>query len=907
MSKRLILAAIPLLAIMMLVLPVSAACTATFTATPTSGNAPLTVTFTSTSTCDAGDAVATYLWTFGDGVTDAVSGATATHIYTTNGPFSATLSTTNTVAPVATVTSAATTITPIFGKAVTPAQTVFIGEQGLDISAAVPAAQIAWFAAGSSPAADAPSKIITPDKTNFYVSPSDFGSYTGAWYNWGGASPAGAVAFYVQVSSLDIKIWNADTNKVANDISIIRPGSLTFRIDNNLYPAHTERQASGFLTIKIKDTAGATLTQVFTNAGVATSLTGIPTFAGTLSSQQFLGATATTPVWGTGYKPGTSNFYAAGTYEVWVESNLNGMKDNLGSVTGQTVSTHHTITIADNQATITANTDTVVRGNEFSISISGRPNGVYALWVSGTGGQTTGAPIIKDGQAGVSVGAANVGTFVYSGTGATPTVASDSKGTQQYASVTLDDSGKRTVGISTDANTDDKTYTFRVSDLTDNTIYDTVKVSVTKGAVTVDAEGSKVYFVGQDVKLFGENTDSDNVYLFITGPNIASNGARLDATDYTTGVTDNVPGTFLSRVVKSDNTWDYTWGTANVPLDAGTYTIYAVSQPRDKDHLSFAKYATVSIQLRKPFVNASLPSSRIAKGDKFTITGTAEGKPGPGLEIWILGTNLARVDSVSVADDNTFEYTIDQGVTSNWAAGQYFVVVQHPMYNNQFDIIYNPATGEVTNRISGIVEFHLTGAGRLQGSDAAEALVTALDSPNVDDTYTRLFFLLEEPFINIDAISDKTVGETFTITGTTNLAVDDTFLVTVTSSSFQPTQKTTGGEFSGVSGSTTVVKGTGVDNTWSFDVDTTGFKPDQYIVTVEAVETSTTATTTFFVSEVPPTTVTTQPPATTTTVPATTTVPPTTTTVPPTTTPGFGAVIALIGLGAVAVLVLRRH
>ncbi|WP_369425252.1 PGF-CTERM sorting domain-containing protein, partial [Methanothrix sp.] len=155
---------------------------------------------------------------------------------------------------------------------------------------------------------------------------------------------------------------------------------------------------------------------------------------------------------------------------------------------------------------------------------------------------------------------------------------------------------------------------------------------------------------------------------------------------------------------------------------------------------------------------------------------------------------------------------------------------------------------------------------------------------------------------------DKYVGEKFTLSGTTNLAVDDTLIITVTSASFRPTEKTQASEFSGASGTTKVVKGTAGENAWSFDVDTTGFKPDQYIVTVECVETDTRATSTFTVSEVPPTTVTTAPPTTeVTTAPPTTTVPPTTTTPPPTTTPGFGAFIALLGLGAVAVLVLRRH
>ena len=194
------------------------------------------------------------------------------------------------------------------------------------------------------------------------------------------------------------------------------------------------------------------------------------------------------------------------------------------------------------------------------------------------------------------------------------------------------------------------------------------------------------------------------------------------------------------------------------------------------------------------------------------------------------------------------------------------------------------------------------------GSDAAEALVTALDNPSVDDTYTKLQFLIEEPSIKINPVTEKQIGEKFTIAGTTNLAVDDELLVEVVSSSFAPTQKTQSGEFSGATGTVKVVKGTEGFNIWSFPVDTTTFKPDEYIVKVSGVTVDTTATALFNVVEVKPTTVPTTVPTTapvnTTVV---TTVPTTPTLTPTPTTPGFGALVALIGLGAVAFLIVRKH
>ena len=86
------------------------------------------------------------------------------------------------------------------------------------------------------------------------------------------------------------------------------------------------------------------------------------------------------------------------------------------------------------------------------------------------------------------------------------------------------------------------------------------------------------------------------------------------------------------------------------------------------------------------------------------------------------------------------------------------------------------------------------------------------------------------PEIKIVPVTQKMVGDKFEVKGTTNLAVDDELLVEIYSSSFGPTPKEQTGEFSGASGTVKVVKGTEGFNTWSFPVDTTTFKPDEYIV-----------------------------------------------------------------------------
>ncbi len=67
--------------------------TATFTATPTSGRAPLLVSFDASGSRDTDGTIASYAWTFGD--TGTGTGVTPQHTYTTAGAFTATLTVTD--------------------------------------------------------------------------------------------------------------------------------------------------------------------------------------------------------------------------------------------------------------------------------------------------------------------------------------------------------------------------------------------------------------------------------------------------------------------------------------------------------------------------------------------------------------------------------------------------------------------------------------------------------------------------------------------------------------------------------------------------------------------------------------------------------------------------------------------
>jgi len=240
----------------------------------------------------------------------------------------------------------------------------------------------------------------------------------------------------------------------------------------------------------------------------------------------------------------------------------------------------------------------------------------------------------------------------------------------------------------------------------------------------------------------------------------------------------------------------------------------------------------------------SLPTV-IARGDPLYIRGIATGQPQVGLQIWFIGTNFAKVTTVPVNNDDTYEYELQPADTAALAAGEYVVVIQHPMMNGRFDVIYDAATGDVINVQTGQTIYRFTGSGSLPSTDAAAALINAISSQNIDDTFTTVSFYVSSPVVTINLIGDKQVGETFAINGSTNLAVGDDLNVQVSSSTFQPAAKTTASGFSGASGMVQVLPGTSTANSWFFYVDTSAFTPGEYIVTVSGVLQDVTATATF--------------------------------------------------------------
>lgn len=219
--------------------------------------------------------------------------------------------------------------------------TVFIGEEGLDISGATApgSVDLGWWASGAAIATSSPDYQVTvTDTTNLYISPTEFGSRTGTWY-W---LPAKTALFTVADPNLAIRVEDTTVNVDVTNAWVPTDDQIRFRIETNLLPiASRTGVASVPVTIKVQDPSGATYSALTDNTGTSTSLVDFPV----TTSPFFTGS-----IWDTGRR----DQYSPGTYTIWVECNVNSMKDNYDQA-GKTVSQKVTVQNQDHNPRITGN------------------------------------------------------------------------------------------------------------------------------------------------------------------------------------------------------------------------------------------------------------------------------------------------------------------------------------------------------------------------------------------------------------------------------------------------------------------------------------------------------------------------------------------------------------------------
>jgi hypothetical protein len=227
--------------------------------------------------------------------------------------------------------------------------TVFIGEQGLDITSALGTTDsaIGWWASGAAIATSSPdSQMPITSRTDFYVSPSAFGQYTGNWYRLNAQGKEDGIAFVVADPSLAVRIIDTTVSIDMTNKWIPRGDQAVFEIDTNLNPLFTRGSSS---------TEGIDLYVQAPSGGVYSALLDSSGIAHPLSNLIVSSPTYQTPwSWDTG-----NSQYVTGTYTIWAKCDINGMYDNYG-MPGKTISQQVTILDQEQNPLISANVPATV-------------------------------------------------------------------------------------------------------------------------------------------------------------------------------------------------------------------------------------------------------------------------------------------------------------------------------------------------------------------------------------------------------------------------------------------------------------------------------------------------------------------------------------------------------------------
>ena len=386
---------------------------------------------------------------------------------------------------VAMLLAAALVVAPAAARTIVSGGTVFIGEEDVDLTAVfnTTVGDSGTLVHYSSITSSGALRIGTIEKTisvanvsKFELTKTDFGSLTGQWYAFAGGA---------DLTILDEAKGNILVEKpqVKLDVKLVRDGKVTAdSVDGKTVTRKSE------IAFEIEHNLGDNIKEFGVNIEVTTPSGGkLTTFAGKPLKNQILDGQKKV------IKDIKLDGQDAGTYTAiakWPEgTDFYGKGYDSNTVTFE---------ILSKAIAISSNKDTVVRGKNFVVTITGESKQDYWVFVKDASISSNEYPKILDGQPGVNITTLPTSTTL-------PKTSAKVNGT--IAKVTTKADGTRTVEFKTDTQTKDRQFTIRVEETSgDSPDYDEVRVRVEEGAVTITASGTGTYYIGEEITLSGTCT-----------------------------------------------------------------------------------------------------------------------------------------------------------------------------------------------------------------------------------------------------------------------------------------------------------------------------------------------------------------------------------------------------------------
>ena len=301
------------------------------------------------------------------------------------------------------------------------------------------------------------------------------------------------------------------------------------------------------------------------------------------------------------------------------------------------------------------------------------------------------------------------------------------------------------------------------------------------------ASGDKLKLEGTIENIKYANPKIEAVYLYITGRNLNANGVSLDDKN---AVVDGDVETFTQVESKDFNQetgeWEYLWENTG-EFEPGTYTIYVVTQP--KGHLTALDTGitpgSTELYLSDRSIHVKFAEENggtFAQGDILYSYWSARGSPDK-VRWYIIGQNFMKTGieegfSVYTKDQKIGEdapqgvwgFVYDRYFSRDMAAGNYYLVYQHPGMNGEFDVWPDYENTDFTSLNTCFGESSSL-IGR-PSSNCAEVLKQLIDNPLCDDYYAISSINIQAPKITIDQVNNLEIGDKLKIKGITNYAGD---------------------------------------------------------------------------------------------------------------------------------------
>lgn len=675
--------------------------------------------------------------------------------------------------------------------------TVFIGEEGLDISNALidPNTHnmvylLGWWgddvSQGGATSADKYITIAPGSVTNYFVNPTEFqmnNRYTeGAFYlcNETTGQPiyhdnVPVVAFYVELPHIELVPADDVCPDVNRTGQVFLGTNLTFNIKTNLYKIQNRLngQTSGIFDINVLGPNGKDYNYLLgPDAGGCNCPECNPNYPAIgIKDINILTNTHQWQTWDTdAIDPQSGLLYTPqGTYSISVTCWANHIIDNYVTVGGAKSATTN-LELTQETVSVTVNPGSILRTGSATATVIGKPKTEYIIALMECPLKMTGEicdrppwfendPLNEALQFDPEKGSYDIGSEVVYPSCCNGLTFRDvvpkvfHNGVLYYASITTDCAGKATIDIKVDNTVwkkdNNPVYTIHVQKRAPECngihLFAETELTVQKGTITIqiseasDPANTPITeaYLGDTLKIAGANSDSLVTYLYMTGPCKPECGGGLIPVPYPHGAIGSGPEVVDVSVPPSEGfDWIFTnndasgkpryWETRYLPLNPGTYTIWAISNWSPncpscldcggkvcsiQDCPNCDVYAVATIELKAPELTAitediercccpGYPCGTTIDSHPLNVSGTSTGNPEKELNVWLFGKGkIGDVKfmnvKIPVNCDGTYSFDVVKDILGKYGvplcridAGTYDLIIQDPGYNHQYDIIY---------------------------------------------------------------------------------------------------------------------------------------------------------------------------------------------------------------------------